>query len=382
MKNILLFCFVLLLFATSNIFALQVGNTAPRLDVDKWLKNGPASIIIKTPKDASVKPCRAIIFWGTWNPDLRNNILTLNYLQRRYKAKGLQIIALSREPVKKIEPVIKRFSINYVLGADRGSRTTLQYMGNDQVFPKVFLVNQQRVIIWKGEIVDLAGVLKKLFKGNFDINRQVTINKLHTKLRLALRSFSSENAELIINNILKIAPDDGFAVRAAMFIYDKSNRPTAALKFIEKRIAAVPENMAYRLMKLRLLQQLDPNDLTIINKFAQQTAKDFAQQPRELNEFAWFLMNNFQFTPDIILTALKSAKNAAVQMTTSKDIEQKIIINTTLARAYSIIGNLKQALKLQEQTSLLITNPQDKKQSQKYEKYYRQLIELNKHKII
>ena len=382
MKKLLLICFVLLLFLTSNIFALQVGNTAPRLDVDKWLKNGPASIIIKASKDASVKPCRAIVFWGTWNPDLRNNILTLNYLQRRYKTAGLQIIALSREPAKQIETVIKRFSINYALGADRGSRTTLEYMGDDHVFPKVFLVNPNREIIWKGEIVDLEGVLKKLFKGNFDVNRQVTINKLHTKLRLALRSFSSERAELIINNILNIAPDDGFAVRAAMFIYDKSNRPTAALKFIEKRLKAVPDNMTYRLMKLRLLQQLAPDDLTIINKFAQQTAKDFSQQPRELNEFAWFLMNNFQFTPDVILVALKSAKNAAAQMKTSKDIEQKIIINTTLARAYSIAGNLEQALKLQEQTTQLITNPQDKKQSQSYEKYYRQLVKLHKRKIM
>ncbi|MCF6176387.1 MAG: redoxin domain-containing protein [Victivallaceae bacterium] len=381
MKKLLLVC-GLIGFVMFNSFALQVGNTAPRLDVDKWLKNGPASIIMKATEDDSVKPCRAVVFWGTWNPNLKNDILTLNYLQHRYRKQGLQIIAVSREPVKQIKKALKVFPVNYAIAADRDSRTTLQYMGDDHVFPKIFLVNQQREIIWKGEIADLENILKKFFKGNFDVNRQVTIDKMHNKLRLTLRSFNTQDAEKIINNILRDDPTDGFAIRAAMFIYEKSNRPATAIAFIDKRIAAVKDDINLRLMKLRLMQQYSPDKTTEINTFAKQALKDFSEQPEALNDLAWFLLNGFPFTPDIILTALKAAQNAAAKTVDDKDVEKKAIINTTLARAYCIIGNPKQALKLQEQLSLTITNQQQKKQSLKYEKYYRQLVKLRKRKIM
>jgi thiol-disulfide isomerase/thioredoxin len=382
MKKLLLICCCLLFIIAFNSSALQVGNTAPRLDVSEWLNNGPASIVLKESKDSSIKPCSAIEFWGTWNPNLKNDILTLNYLQRRYRKQGLQIIAVSREPVKQIKKALNLFPVNYTVAADRDSRTTLQYMGDDHVFPKIFLVNQQREIIWKGEVADLENILKKFFKGNFDVNRQVTIGKMHTKLRLALRSFNGKDAEKIINNILKDDPEDGFAIRAAMFIYEKSNRSATALKFIDKRIAAVKDNINLRLMKLRLMQQQFPDKITEINTFAQQTVKDFSEQPEALNDLAWFLLNSFPFTPDIILTALKAAQNAAAKTVDDKDVEKKAIINTTLARAYCIIGNPEKALKLQEQLSLTITNPQQKKQSLKYEKYYRQLVKLRKRKIM
>lgn len=374
-KTILL-GYALFFVTTFNSIALQVGNTAPRLDVAKWLKNGPASIIMTSAQNAAIKPCRAIEFWGTWNPNLRNDILTLNYLQQRYHKNGLQIIAISREPAQQIANTLKRFTIHYVVGADRGSHTTLQYMGDDQIFPKIFLLNQKREIIWKGEIADFAAILKKYFQGNLDIEQQIAIGKMHDQLRLALRSFNSTTAEKIIKKILTIDPDDGFSVRAAMFIYEKSRRPKIACEFIDKRITAVPTNITYRLIKLQLLQQYFAENITAINRFSQQTAKAFSNQPEALNELAWFLLNNFPFTPDIILTAFKVAKRAAEQIKTSNDTVQINIINTTLARAYCIVGNPERALKLQTKVSLTVTDPQDKKASLKYEKYYRQLVKL------
>lgn len=374
MRNILFLLCLTMAFAVTSV-ATEVGSIAPRLRVEKWLRNGPVSLLVPEEDPERGNKYFAVEFWGTWSPACRDAIPVLNYLQRKYRKKGLTVVGIIREDEPKVKKFLENIKTEYAIGIDEDSKTTLQYMPLDRIFPKVFLINGAREVVWKGEVIDLEGVIELVYRGGFDAEKQKRISALHKELQLAMRSSLLEDAEKIIKNILNEDPRDGLAIRAAVFVYGGNNQSEKAFAFIDERIKAVPDSMRLRLMRLELMRQYPDIDADVA-AFARKTATAFSKNPEALNELAWTLMRDFPYAPGCLTVAFDAAKKALDEMPGEIDARDRAAYFTTLARAYCKAGLPEKAVEYQKEAVALLKDDEGGKEAKQLVEYYKQALEL------
>jgi len=145
---------------------LEVGSTAPGLNVDEWVKGE------FNPADAEVY---VVEFWATWCPPCRKSIPHLTELQEEYKLDGLTIVGISTdgEP-EKVAPFVTRQGrkMNYVVGIDNRRRTQRAWMNAAGIkgIPAAFIVDTEGIIQFIGNPNDeeFEDTLAKVMTGRFD----------------------------------------------------------------------------------------------------------------------------------------------------------------------------------------------------------------------
>src|SRR5687768_4785612 len=83
--------------------SLKVGDPAPKLQVDKWVKGEPIKELEKG--KVYVLEC-----WATWCGPCVQAIPHVTELQKKYKDKGLVVIGMNvwENDVKEVEPFVKK----------------------------------------------------------------------------------------------------------------------------------------------------------------------------------------------------------------------------------------------------------------------------------
>ena len=66
--------------------------------------------------------------------------------------------------------------------------TTLNYLGESRLLPRIYIINTKNEIIWDGEVTDLASILKKIYKGTYNSKVQGKVSTLQQELEVSLRS--------------------------------------------------------------------------------------------------------------------------------------------------------------------------------------------------
>jgi thiol-disulfide isomerase/thioredoxin len=168
MKNLL---FPAVLAASAGLFpgssdlyaqeaTLRVGDNAPVLDVEHWIKGDPVT---------SFEPgqCYVVEFWATWCPPCKDSMPHLTKLQKEL-GEQVVIIGLSDESLDVAKTFLDQPEwaerTQYTLGTDPDRSVFKEYMdaAKQRGIPTSFLVNGEGKIEWIGHPTMMDRPLKKM----------------------------------------------------------------------------------------------------------------------------------------------------------------------------------------------------------------------------
>lgn len=183
-----LWCIVTSFTIHSTIFAqtdkkevspLSIGDNAPELKIDKWLKGGNFVPLEKG-------KVYLIDFWATWCVPCIAGMPHLSMLQAKYKSKGFEIIGVTNEDkfgnsLEKVQAFIKRkdTAMNYsVAWAPVSKKDSLQgiwlhpwmQQAGFENLPTAFLIDRMGKLVFMGEPLSIDSTLDAVINNRYDIN--------------------------------------------------------------------------------------------------------------------------------------------------------------------------------------------------------------------
>jgi thiol-disulfide isomerase/thioredoxin len=151
---------------------LNIGDPAPPIQVKEWLKGEPFQTFEKG-------QVYVVEFWATWCAPCRAAMPHLSELAEKYKGKVtiLGVDQFNKEivPLKKVKSFVDSMGsrMNYrVATEDSNFMQTgwITAVGDTNVgIPNSFVVNEEGRLAWIGHPKDLAKVLHKIVRGNWDL---------------------------------------------------------------------------------------------------------------------------------------------------------------------------------------------------------------------
>ncbi len=328
--------------------ALEIGEPAPELEIRKWLFGGKFDLM--APKDLQKDSTKlsAVVCWGSWLTGPRDVTPLLDQLQKKYMAKDLRIALVTSEP----EPLVQQFfadkkDFTCFVGLDSEEKTIKAYMGASRIYPKAFLIDPSGALIWSGEVIDMENVMRLFYTKKFSMNQWKKMGKLYEELEVQLRSRFDSGIEKVTDQILSLNHDNGFAVRARLFYYDSTNQPEEALKFLEKRTEADPDNSGLYFAAFSLLRRQGNADSEKVLKFARKYVKAFNEQPLALQQLCIIMMNDFPY----LAGGLEIVSQVLPQMSKTANLNntEKGAILSVTALYYYKLGMLGKAIEIQQQ---------------------------------
>lgn len=160
---------VLAIGLTASAFAqseLKVGDQAPGLDVQKWVKG----------QETALESGRVYVveFWATWCGPCRRSIPHLTKLQKEFGEDGLTIIGVSNEEPEIVEKFVKSqgAKMTYTVVVDRYNATNRAWMqaAGQRGIPAAFIVDRKGRIAFIGNplMEEFDEALAKVMTGRFD----------------------------------------------------------------------------------------------------------------------------------------------------------------------------------------------------------------------
>ncbi|MCH8005045.1 MAG: TlpA family protein disulfide reductase [Planctomycetes bacterium] len=145
---------------------LSVGDRAPGLDIDTWVKGEPVSI--------EKGKVYVVEFWATWCVPCRKSIPHLTQLQEQYRVDGLTILGISDEPSEKVSTFVRKQGdrMDYAVATDRRNSTRRAWFdaAGMKGIPTAFIVDRKSQLAYIGNPLDeqFPVVLSQVIKGRYD----------------------------------------------------------------------------------------------------------------------------------------------------------------------------------------------------------------------
>lgn len=130
--------------------ALRVGDAAPKLDIDAWVKGDEV-------KQFEPGTIYVVEFWATWCPPCRDSIPHLTELQKKHKDQRVVVIGVAgseRKDMANLEKFVKdqgdQMDYRVAFDGDRG--TMARYFADSERvgIPHAFIVGDDGKIAWRG----------------------------------------------------------------------------------------------------------------------------------------------------------------------------------------------------------------------------------------
>jgi len=307
--------------------SLKVGDPAPAIQVDAWVKGEPVTEF----KNGEVY---VVEFWATWCPPCVKSIPHLTKLQKQYKDKGVTIIGITGfENASGLEGALdivkpwveaKGDEMDYTVAVEdrANARTVKAYMEAAQQggIPTAFIVDQNQRIAFIGQPLNPAfdETLAQVVAGEFDAAGQAAI---------------MERGQAILAEVNQMFEAGNFA---------------AGLERLDDVIAIDDDIFGQIAVTKMQFLMAHPNpairDLDKATAFADKLAGELApQNAMLLNQAAWIMASSEGGTE---ATAAKSVMLAEKANTLAKGGDADIL--DTLAAAYSAAGENAKAIATQE----------------------------------
>lgn len=150
--------------------ALELGDKAPPLKVEKWVKGDPVEF-----KDGHVY---VVEFWATWCGPCKKSIPHLTELQKEYKDKNVTIIGISSSD-KSLDLVNEfveergdqmAYTVAYEPSDDKETFEAYMKPFNQRGIPTAFIVNKEGKLVWFGHPAAMDEPLKQIVAGRYDLD--------------------------------------------------------------------------------------------------------------------------------------------------------------------------------------------------------------------
>jgi len=292
---------------------LVVGDTAPALSIEKWVKGTPV-------KGFEKGKVYVVEFWATWCGPCVRSMPHLTKLQEKYKDKGLTIIGTtSADETNTLEAVEKMVRdkgdkvVSYSIAWDKGQETSTAYMeaAGQTGIPCAFVVNQEGQIAYIGHPEQMDDSLDQVVAGKHDLKQAAAAYKVELEINAAMREGDTKRALNAIDSLLGKIP---------------GRDPRLALQKFEILLFRTKDyDAAYALGR-------------------ELVAKHYKDDAEILNAIAWTLLDSAEIEKRDVDLSLKAAERAN-EVSGGNDAS----ILDTLAFAYHHKGDAKKAVEIQRQ---------------------------------
>ncbi len=303
-----------------NKGTLKVGDKAPKIEVEKWVKGKP----IEKYEDGQIY---VVEFWATWCGPCIRNIPHLTEMQKEYKDKvrfvGVSIWEESREMddgkyLDRVESFVKDMGdkMDYTVAfGGEGAKMAKTWMeaANRPGIPSAFIV-KNGTVQWIGHPGEMKKTLDQVVAGNFDPSKVVDTEKAQRDANAGYKT----------------------AMRAENY--------ADALKYLDQMIdmdEAMAENPGVVAQRFQLLYR--GKDADSAYKYAKKMSDGpFKNDPMVLNALAWNILDSEWVTKRDLDYAMDIAKKADK----AADHKNAAILDT-LARAYYEKKDMDKAVEIQ-----------------------------------
>jgi thiol-disulfide isomerase/thioredoxin len=159
----------LLLALNTHAQAASIGDPAPALSIERWIKGAPA-------RPGPGTNIYVVEFWATWCGPCKRSIPHLTEMQREYGPKGVIIVGISDEKPETVAKFVaaQGDSMAYRVAVDTSKRSFRAWMtayGKSGI-PHAFVVDQSGKVAWHGfPSSSLDGVLSEMTSGTYNIEK-------------------------------------------------------------------------------------------------------------------------------------------------------------------------------------------------------------------
>jgi peroxiredoxin len=230
--------FALLSLFVSKAEALEVGDEAPEIAIEKWINGGPIKI-----KEGDSQKIYVVEFWATWCPPCRKSIPHLSKLQTQFKNSGVDIIGISNESIEAVEKFAINAGFTYNVGVDKSSQTTSLYREGEQGIPHAFVIGKDGKIAWYGHPMDeMDIIIEQIIGDKYDQQKTAKLCVLKKRMGKAISSNDKNNLINIANKIIEINPADQQAFGILSQIYVIEENPKSYKELCRKLVDSKSKN--------------------------------------------------------------------------------------------------------------------------------------------
>jgi thiol-disulfide isomerase/thioredoxin len=315
---------------------LSIGDAAPPITIDTWLKGSPVPQLKKG-------ETYVVEFWATWCGPCKRSIPHLTELQKRFKDKNVTIIGISsseRKGLDDVKPFVETMGdkMNYTIAWDKDKTTYGAWMAaaGQNGIPTAFVVNGQGQIAWIGHPVYPEGELDRVVD-------EVSSNRYDVKAAVE-RVQKIKAAQLKLSLAAGAQPPDTMGVLAGLdelMAVDTTRADEYAIKKLNIVLFMIRDYTAGYALAAKLVDE------------------NFKTNPQMLNGIAWAILDDGGLEKRDFDLALRAATRAN-ELTAGKD---PAVLNT-LARAHFEKGEVAKAVELQTAALGLSTDENQKKDLQ------------------
>ena len=152
---------------TTRARALRVGDRAPALDVDEWIRCRPIA-------DLEEDKLYVVVFWATWNAPSVASLAHLSAIQREHAAVTIIAVAAnekratdaSDERAQHVREFLERqgsrVQCRVAFDAEGSTRAAWADEVGEDAVPRAFLVDRDNRIAWIGHPMQLEPALHEM----------------------------------------------------------------------------------------------------------------------------------------------------------------------------------------------------------------------------
>ncbi|MEZ6136852.1 MAG: redoxin domain-containing protein [Pirellulaceae bacterium] len=361
---------------------LTIGSTAPALDVEHWVQNGNGKF--KPVTEFEKGKVYVVEFWATWCGPCVASMPHLASMQKEYAEKGVQIVSISDEDLETVEKFLKRdfkgtvedaegdegdqpktyrdLTSTYCLTTDPDGSSNKSYMeaAGQNGIPCAFIVGKDHKIEWIGHPMSMDEVLGKVVEDKWDRAAFAEEFKASQKMDLlmakVMRQARSGKTDEALKMLDEAMADSEFAAvkdqlkNMRINILLQGGKTEEALAAIDELIEAEKNPARKNQMKMARVQAILQNPKS--DKFADvltQAYTEFKDEPQFINLLAWTVYEYLESGDLDNQELLKASRTAAEAAAEAADKSSKAAVLDTAAHLQYLDGDVKAALKTQEQ---------------------------------
>ncbi len=155
--------------------ALMVGDRAPELTIDKWVKGEPITGFEKG-------KVYVVEFWATWCKPCVESIPHLTDLQNEYRSKGVTIVGVASGDARgntldAVQSMVEEqgSAMGYTVAwdADRWTNAAWMKAARQRSIPTAFIINEDGVVAFIGHPMKIDEPLKRIVARKYDLRSAI-----------------------------------------------------------------------------------------------------------------------------------------------------------------------------------------------------------------